>query len=1034
MAIKNTVATISEFLGLRTDTPASKCPANYSPDCADIEFTVGGYGTRRPLRRVVTMPAEIVYRKEFLAKDGSTQILALDVNGNLYVIHADGSYVTIDTVQPGSLVNSVTAYGREYMAFFKNGVGCDAPRQWDGKNLYRVSQGGPGAAPNFTTIAISGDSYDITSITQLDPGFPGQLGYFDGIELSAGPGSSAPGNVITVYTANARAGHFPGGDPVLTSAFNSGNPVNVYVSNLPAQFAQYNGTHLVTSIGLGRPNFAGADAERWYFTFAVDDSGYQNRGGSDRAITGQYQITQATMTMATPVPGLIVGSQIPISGTTVADYNSTWTVTESLNSGELHITQTALAGGVATYTYNVLSGVAPVAGQTITIDGTLNANGALDVDNRAITTATGGNSGSFTINGFDPSVTFPSTSENASGITAGTQFVFDPLAIYGDSTDGSITFSGNAVAMSPGTRLAFPFFITNTGLTTQAGPITKFTIPANTSAIAYTDLAIGPQNVVGRGIAFTGANGGSFFYLPIVPIVNGEVLGTATVVNDNITTLGTLNFTDDALLSGLAVDIPGNNLFQQVALNLPRGVNWYGDRMLWIGEANTVVGLLNMGIDGGTLQGSPYPLGWTASGSLQVAQVGIMPALTGSGTISQNAAQTGQGVAIIQPKQAYSLRAWLNAGSIGAKLTSASTGFQATLGMSGTGYLTATFSQRMPSPIPDDLTLSVTLTSGAVRDLQMIYADNPNRNPLARFSYVQNPEAYDALTGNDGPNDDSTELRATFVQQESLYFVTQRALYSVQQIGNTEPSSWDVSQISDKCGAFNSNSTVSGKGWSSWGGPEGFFWFGGRIPSKTTAVIAPTWRLVTDITAIHNDSDLERVYVGTKDASGNKRILLYDYHEVAFGGSGKWTPWNRPLNWIGRSSLGTMFVIGAKFFTLDANPGTQDDDLGAIAGYYTFAPVGVSMFLKLYSYFGLRISGTGVLTPFVFAQKLQSVTATLQAQELSTLIDTIAEWPANVRGRLMFLKLGQPGVQYSLEDMSVVYQQDDPNAPVSGVR
>jgi hypothetical protein len=996
-------------------------------------FTVGGMATRNPFRRTVTMPAEIVYRKEFLAKDGTTQILALDVNGNLYVVAQNGTYTQIDKVAAGSSVNSVTAYGREYMAFFNSSGPTDAPRQWDGKNLYRVSQGGPGAAPNFTPIAISGDSYAIESITQLAPGFSGQLGYFDGIELSAGPGSSSPGNVVTVYTANARAGHFPGGDPVLTDAFNSGNPVNVYVSNLPAQFAQYNGTHLVASIGLGIPNFAEATAERWYFTFIVDDSGYQTRGGSDHAITGQYQITQATMTMIGAVPGLVVGDQVPISGASVADYNSTWTITQSLDSGELTITQTALTGGVATYNYNVLSGIPPTAGQLIAIDGTLNANGALDGDNLTIATATGGNSGSFTINGFDPSVTFPPTAENASGITAGTQFVFDPMAIYGDSEGGTITFSGTAVAMAPGTRLAFPFFIMATGLTTQAGPITKFTIPANTSAIAYSNLAIGPANVIARGIAFTGANGGNYFYLPIIPQINGEILGTSTVVNDNTTTAGTMNFTDDALLSGLAVDIPGNNLFQQVALNLPRGVNWYGDRVLWIGEANTVVGILNMGMDGGTLPGSPYPLGWKGVGALQVTQDGIMPVLSGVGSLTQNAAKTGQGVAIIKPDQNYSLRAWFNNGVLSASLTSSSTGFSASLSMGGSGYITATFSQKLPAKIPDDLTLTVTLSGGTMRDMHLIYADNPNRNPVARMSYVRNPEAYDALTGNVGPNDDSTELRATFVLQESMYFVTQRGLYGVQQIGNTEPSSWYPTQIADKCGAYDANSTITGKGWAAWGGPEGFQWFSGRVPSEISAVIRPTWSQFSGMTGAYNDAIEKRVYLGTIDGTGNKGLMTYDYKEVEFGGAGKWCPWNRRLNSVSKSSSGTIFAFGASFYYLDTAVGTDDDDLGQIGGYYTLPPIGVSMFRTLYSYIGLRITGAGLLSPFVYAQTLQAITATLNAQELSTLIDTVAEWPMNNSGRLMFLKVGQPGARYSLEDATFIYA-DDPNSPVSGIR
>jgi hypothetical protein len=1030
---KISTATFSKFLGLRTDTPAEKCPPDYSPDCSDMIFSVNGMSSRPPFLKQLVMPAEIVWREDFLAKDGTTQVLALDINGVLYAAQSGSPFVPIDKVAPGSKCNSVTAYGREYMAFFNDQGGCDAPRQWDGQNMYRVSQGGPGSAPSFTPVLIAGDSYDITSITQLDPGFPGQLGFFDGIELSAGPGSNAPGNVVTVYTANARAGHFPGGDPVLTNLFNSGVAVNVLVSNLPAQFAQYNGVHLVTSIGLGVPNFAGASAERWYFTFIVEESGSQNRGGSDAAISGQYQITQATITFATSVPGLIVGSLIPVSGTSVSGYNNSWPITQALNSGELDITQTSLTGGVGTYDYVVLSGVPPVAGQSIDIDGTLNANGAMDGDDRIIATATGGNSGSFTITGFDPSVTFPATAEDATGITAGSQFVFDPSAIYGDSTGGHITFAGNAASMSPGTYLAFPYFITKTGLTTQAGPIVKFTIPANTSAINFQNLVVGPANVVARGIAFTGANGGRYFTMPIVPRINGEILGTATVIYDNVTTSGTLNFTNDAILSGIAVDVPGNNLIQQIALNLPRGVNWYGDRMLWMGEANTVLGFLNMGMDGGTNPGSPFPAGWSAVGGLTVQQMGIMPVLSGSGTISQNAAQTAVGVAILAPNQRYALRAWLQNGVVSASLSSASTGFSTTLTLIGSGYLTANFGLKVPAIVPDDMTLSITLSGATARDFQMIYADNPARNPLARWSYVQNPEAYDALTGNGGPNDDATELRATAKLQESIYFITQRGPYSVQQIGTTEPSSWVFSNIAENCGAFDANSTVSGKGWFAWGGPEGFHWFSGGIPTEISAVILPTWRSFSGLSCVFNDSLSKRIYLGTIDAQGNKGIQVYDYQEVALGGSGKWCPWNRRLNWATKTSIGTTFTIGAEFYGLGSGPAISDEDLGLIGGYYTFGAVGVSMFRKAYSYFGIRISGSGTFTPLLYGT-LAKPPVVLQAQDLAAAIDTVLEWPSNIQGRQLFLKVGQPGMRYTLEEATVIYQVNDPNAPISGQR
>jgi hypothetical protein len=789
----------------------------------------------------------------------------------------------------------------------------------------------------------------------------------------------------------------------------------------------------VTSIGLAIPNFAGATAERWYFTFTTDSTASRNLGGFNAAITGQYQITWATMTMMTPVPGLVVGSQVPISGASVTEYDNIWTITQTLNSGELRISLTSLTGGIATYHYNVTSGANPIAGQTITITGTLNANGALNGENMAIATSSGGASGTFTIAGFDASVSFSNTGESGAGTTAGTQFIFDPMAAFGNSTGGEINFAGNDPTMGAGNRLAVAFFITETDLVTQVGPIAKFTLPVGTKAVAYSNLAIGPANVKARGIAFTGANGGNFFYLPIVPEVNGEILGTSTVINDNTTTSGTMNFTDDALEDGVGIDIPGNNLFVQVPLNLPRGVGWYGDRMLWIGEENTVLGFLNAGMDGGTLAGSTAPLGWTVSGSPAISQLGFMPVLNGPGTISQPAARTLQGVQLLEPNLRYSLRAWLSGGSISSSVSSASTGFSANTVLSGSGYVTGTFSQAMPATIPDDLIWSVTINSGSMRDLQMIYADNPNRNPVARMSYVQNPEAYDADTGSIGPNDDSSELRATFVLGESLYFVTQRGLFYVQQIQNNEPSAWYPGRIADKCGAFNANSVETGKGWAAWCGELGVFWFNGQLPERITSIIAPTWRDVASVSTIYDDADYERVYIATVDGSGAKSGLVYDYHEVGLGGPGKWCPWKRPFGWVGYSASGTIFTIGSRFFRLDTAAGTDDEVLGSIAGYYTFAPVGSSMFQKSYNYQGFEIAGAGVMTPFVYTTTLAAAPQALRGQELSTLIDVVAEWPENIRARRLWLKLGQAGVRFSLQNVTILYTAD-PNAPISGVR
>lgn len=972
--VKAQAASTSQFLGLRTDTPASKCPANYSPDCSDMVFSPGGMETRPPFLALLALPAEIVWRKEFTCKDGSIQVLALDIDGVLYTVSATGVVTQIDTVAPGSSVSSVTAYGREYMAFFNESGGCDAPRQWDGKKLYRVSQGGPGAPPTVSNFSIPASSIasgtrqdnEVTIVTQT----PHQLlvgylatianvnAFIENITSIVVDNETLPGvGVVTTPTAH---GLVPGN----SIGINNVQPITVAV--ITAWAVSGNEATITTLHNHGLVVGTTALVE------------FDALGFSPRVIDSVPSLNSFTFPIATADSSGISGSVMlawPLASGTLFTINAVPTPT----------------------TFQI----------SINVNDSTWNTGSLSFDW----------DGAF----FVESVISP------------TSFTYRQIG-----PDGTITISGLETVtptgqIPAGDHLVCQHFITETGFLSAPSPFTRFTASGG-QYIQITSLAIGPSNVVARALSFTGANGSRFFMLLVPGQVNGQQISTSTVINDNTTITAILDFSDVTLLSATGIDIPGNNLFQQTTLNLPRGVWWYENRLYWIGEKNTVIGFQNMGMDGGPALGTNTPLGWNASG-VAVNQVGIMDALTGTGTISQHAATAANGTVILQPATNYSLRLWtLGVGTISATISSATTGFSSIAEFpAGIGYIIANFSAMMPSPIPDDMVFSVTIVGATIRDLQMIYADNPNRNPIARACYVQNPEAYDAITGNIGPSDDNTELRAMFVLQESLHLLTERRLYSVQQIGNSEPSSWDPIQISDKCGAFNSNSVETGKGWAAWGGQYGAFWYGGALPDKVSAIIAPTWRKVTTLTNVFDDSDAERVYFGLVNAQGVKSMLVYDYHEVELGGPGKWCPWRTSVNWICDSASGPIFIFGSGFYELGTEKAAADD-LGSIGGYYTFSAIALSMFQKIYTYLGLKIAGIGVLTPFLYPTKLSAAPYVLNGQELSTLIDIVAEWPSlSLRGRLLFLKLGQPGVQYQLEESTAVYQAD-PNSSISGAR
>lgn len=1104
MAVAQQITSISKFYGLRTDMPASKCPQNYSPDCSDLVFTVDGVDTRPPFMLQATLPAEIVYRDEFTAKDGSKQRIALDVNGILYSIAEDNSFTQIDMVSPGSRVSAVTAYGWKYLSFFKDGQGSDAPRRWDGKQISRVSPGGPGAAPTVSNYAlpsvglIAGSAGSAVALVSAVPGdpvtvqvggndFPGDGGY--------NPPQYETFNTTLLYTSTSSHGLVAG--EVVTISGNSlynfpAISVLIVISATQFKISYQTPSGSVGNGGSVTPqapflsrtanivtaNTTSAHSLRVGYQATI--AGVEDQTISISSIVIDNNTSNGIATITTPTShGFVPNNTIYISGVVNAAVGGGITSYSVTNTGPDAGTAT-----VTTSTDHNLStgqvvfiqfGTGAITARTVgAIISSTSFNFELpDVstsgttgniylawpgeDGEAYTVAEVPNSTSFTINvgGYPTgtwttgSITFPwNGTFYVTKVLSATSFQYrqsGPDSLI-QSGSGTVTPTGQIAA---GDHQVVQHFIYRSGYISAPSPPFKFTASGGQYALVQ-GLAIGSDQVVGRILSFTGTNGGQFYMLQVPAQVNGLQVSSSTRVDDNVTTSVLVDFSDLSLLGGDEIDIPGNNLFQQVTLNTPRGVRWYGDRLGWIGESNAIKGFLNLNFDGGTNSGSTSPLGWKGVGVGSVQEYGTMPAYVvvgpDTGEITQGAAVDSFGNTIIQPNQAITLRFWGSPGATGtltATFTAASTGFTSTASfdigsITSVGYYSANFNNSIPSSIPSDMQISYKFVGlvGTIRtrDIQFIYTSNPYRNPLARLSYVQNPEAYDALTGNIGPNNDSSELRGIFDLGTNLYFVTAKGLYYTQQITNNEPSSWYVDRIADKCGAFNQECIITGRGWATWSGSLGQFWFSGGIPEKTTEVIAPTWRGTSDVLCSYDDSDAERVYICTVDSVGNKRMLVYDYHEISLGGSGKWSPWNRPVNWIGSSDNGTTFVIGASFFTLSVAVGVADYLLGNIGGYIILPPIAPSMMKKEYSYAGIEISGQGPLVPELYLKTLADTPIPLNAGNLEDAVEPVFEWQTMaLKARRLWMKLGHPGVQFSLQNASFVWQVD-PNAPISGVK
>lgn len=845
-------------------------------------------------------PDNINYLKTFAETGGEILNLFLASSGTFYqedALNLPGVMVPVFTaIEPDSFAQSATVSDREFIAISNLKNGTDIPRVYSPPNFDRLSQVGPGG-PCAATTTSAGSS--IKSITQNPKVLiPTSSGGTSGswIIWSDSPqdfgtfGTPAtPGNVMTWLFPKS----FPvpsyikvGSNIVISGVqnMNGYNPNNGAGSN-PAYYT-------VISVGQPDPNQDYYDA----FSIIIPQTGFYNarfQAGS------AFQATIATLTTTTQVPNLEVGGQFQIAGTGGAPptgYDGNWTVIDTPNASQLQITSTQLANNVATYGYNLETGTAPVAGETITVAQTLNGNGIFNVRNAVIASA---NAGSFTINIVSPNIT--STPENGTGIIYGTVFTFDPFAIVGNiGAIGQVVVTGEVTA---GIRKVCYSFLTRNGFLTQPSPILEFDVPFGANSIAIGKLAIGPPNVVARVIHFTAANGGNFYNIPVpVTVTNNDGTTTksdSTWILDNTTTNVVLSFTDDVLLASTEseIDIQGNNLFECYELGSCIGVVPYAGRLGIIGEQNKVFNLLNCSFDGGAgvTQGNvgggggsgtnqTYPLGWTVDptngfgGSVASSPLfGSMYVITNAsgspqavyGLISQPAYQDEFEVAIFQASTTYSVRltAQLIAGTpttgnIVIDLYSPALGralgtytLPLTSLKAGMTIFSGTLLTTVLAPVPTDLQIRLYATniengvSIGIDRIEPFPTEQPNLDRQVILSYAQNYEAFDRVTGIiDASVQNQQPIKSAFVLFDTLYLVKSQSIVAVNDNGSTEPSQWTVRSISTAIGTTSIYGVTtgidqpnSGEEWAIIAGRAGVFLFTGGEPIKISEDIQSLW-------------------------------------------------------------------------------------------------------------------------------------------------------------------------------------------------
>lgn len=817
-----------------------------------------------------------------------------------------------------------------------------------------------------------------------------------------------------------------------------------------------------------------------------------------------------TYTTAAP-HGLVVGQLFLVQGVANAAYNGVFAVASVPDATHVSL--------------NNVSGVTPAA----------SAGGTLGGATVTVVTGTAhgmvqGDAFTFTGNGGSLDNNEPGNPNNwvVLSVLSATSFTFSLLNQFGILAGGQAGTSGGAGGtlipggmITPGAHQVVCMFLTRNGDITKPSPAGSWIAIGNKQAAASA-IAIGPANVVARILAFTGGNGGNFFWIP--SLVAGGAL--ATIVNDNTSTTALVDFSDNTLFAANGIDIPGNNLFAQVTLAPCLGIDAYAARVFVWGEFNKVQRLLNMGFEGGTAAvGGTSPLGWSvlvANGGALVASpsdFGLAWQITGNGgagrgQLAQQAFQNYLNQLILEVNTPYTFYVWAKAsaaglaGNLTATLSAVSTGFTSvatipinTIPNVAGAFVKANFTLQTPATIPSDLILTIQSdnlpagTTVTIDEMMLVFTQQPYRDTVMRGSYVNNPAAFDGVTGDIGPESDPNPIRDTFQLLGQFTILTSDRRH-ITSDNDGEPGTWKVDQVETKVGAASVHSTTTGPNWAMWLCDNGKS-LSVRITSSGES-FKISREMKSDFSAanmaakhkawITNVDDDSRVYVGLPQSENQTPSVLavLDYFEsdtaqeiagnrplkIGFTGKmlttdlgRKWTIWNLPLDCgevMPRPNGVKQFVVGSghgngtlgpfgNVYTFDAAKLTDDDYGGMLPMYMTYffinheqelqLPVGSRR--KYYSALTTFITGVGSLILTPHSNRVGNIPKQIISPAMPWILtgtqDDDKEWTGtDIAARRMAIQIavkplpGTTDVQFVLSHLGITVSKH-PVSPQSGV-
>lgn len=996
--------TLSLFAGLKTDIAPADIPEGLSADNQDMIYLPGDAQSRPGLGKILTNGllttpnASVVYSKTYIQPDNTALTLFLTSDGRLWVENtatSPGAAFSPFQVPKTLYAQSVSAFGREYIAFSDLLHGQGVPLQYDGTFLDRVTQDGPGAGPSVTNFT--------PPPAEIEGATPAP------VDIVASPAGIIGGEItlidkITYYSSIFIQTTTPHGFAIGDLVVIAGS------TSTPA----LNGTRTVTDIN---------SATSFAIAYTIRVSSFTHGGGGTVAdLTDSGASLSRTNSQVTAVThaahNFQVGWQVQISGINPVD----------LGGGITAISRDT--NGVVTVTTSTAHGLVPQS--IVNIAGVTNPDATFNVLNIAVASVPSPTTFTYQQGGTAESST--GASGNVQDVWNSTVFIqtipnpttFTYIQIGPDDSTNDTGLATILGQISPGLHNFVVMFLTRAGALTQPSPIVPFSANGNSQA-AFSNIPTGPANVVARLIGATGAGGDNYFTLPVTPQVGGQIVGSSFLVPDNTSTAAIIDFSDNTLFAGIAIDQIGNDLFDQRVLGPVLGFYAYASRLACWGDYQKVENLLNMGFCGGPV--GDTPLGWTVEfgGGTVVGGAGTATwpsgqswRITGDGTvdglglISQPCYQDEDGTAILLPNTQYILRLWLKSapqlvGNILVDFLDPATSTQLAVAsipcssiVSTGSFLQATFSAPTPAVIPTGTKLRLygvgmalsTLT--LIGDVELVYAQNPYNNTLVHFSYALNPEGFAQTTGNLGAADDDSPVQCLALLRTSTLLETSDGVHSFQD-NDSEPYQWNVNSLTRAVGAVSLRGGDPGKfgtgdaaeDWAVIASKNGIYLFAGAEFWKISQEISrgalpfsqdprPTWDDINwscqQTIVAKNDPALRRAYfcVPIGSAVTPNIVFMLDYREmdtatqiagappmhITIQGkmkssdlTRKWSVWRvtandceilvRPGNQRqlcfaggnGGLALGTGTAYG-NVYDLDSSKLT-DDDYGQISPYYT---------------------------------------------------------------------------------------------------